>query len=253
MSEKTQNKQKPSILKVLLVVVVVISVVVGTGYLGFDYYKRITITDIILPEYEIELELGEEYQLYPIVYPETAKDKTLKYLGYKFGTISVSPEGLITATNVSYKGLDRTTSLTIRSVNNKEAKMQITVKDTYAVEYSEETVKFDNIIIKPLVFKNKVENCIGFTYEYKIDEVIKGKNKYFENKEFVVYGRADNGKWIRLGTFTYGVINSTSIVDLTFPATDLTEVICVIKADLSPNKYLEWQHIMEISNVQKQK
>lgn len=251
MGKKVKKQKSNSLLKLLIAVFVVLAITAMGSY----YYSKEVLQEIRLPEYSIELELGEQYQLDPIFVPETVKDIKLFYSGYTLNVISVTPEGLITATDNGNGGEDRETEVTMISDNNKEATLKVTVKDSYAVSSGKDLVKYtENMNVNSLVFKNKVEKCVGFSFSFMINEVIKGKDEYFKDKEFIVYGRCDEGEWIRLGDFVYGEIGSVTNLDLTFIPTDLSEVICILGPDeLSSPKEMSWRDSMNIGKVRRLK
>jgi hypothetical protein len=262
-STKPNPKQKTwRDFKGAFVAVAILSILVGIilGILGFHYINekypntlfKERIQEISLPTNEIVLELGRTVQLSPQIIPANAVDTELSYVSSNEKVVAVSETGLLTATKEGARGEDRIVTITISSSNGITVDVKATVKDSYYVYYADERIEYGSWITTPLLFKNAVPRCTGFTLEITITEITDGEIGNIEGQEFIVFGRATNDDvWVELGKFDCGKIGISTNADISFDEINLGQVICVMgeRSSVGDGK-LSWKRMIDVTNVQ---
>ena len=204
----------------------------------------------------VELELGKSAQLEVRILPEN-KGKSVVFTADQNDLLTVTQNGVVTATTSGNQGDARVASVTVELDNLKKT-INVKVRDSYTWKWSDKKVKLGkNWDAYTSDFQNTVPSCSGFTYHYTLSskypdgtDATVAANK-LKGQTFYIDGYFENAGRKRIGSFTSGEVDQEISVDVTFDAGNLISVVDY--PSISPPsgyEYFLYSRSVRITNLQ---
>jgi len=188
----------------------------------------IPVMDIVVDVEKIELQLGGKQQIHAEVYPSDATHNSLTYHTDSSGIITLSDDGLVTATTTaSSDGNDRVANVYIEDeFGNIKKTIVVTIKESRSSSSSSSSgyiktgsVQLDGWTGQPYVLNSAAINCTGFKIRYMLTPAASGKKDVSANlvgSNFNIYVCTSDNKWYRVGTLYVGSRNQWISASVTF-------------------------------------
>jgi hypothetical protein len=177
---------------------------------------------------EIELELGESYQINASIYPSDA-DANITFNATS--DLNVSTTGLISAPSYSHTHSGGAYYVTINAGELSE-RVEVRIKNSYSATWATQrnTIEVSGEggwRVYPLIFSNAVPNCTGFTIGVNLTPPGEGTADLGARnleRDWRVFVRAEGTRWRNVGTIRIDSQNEWYYADISFSSRDLTRI-----------------------------